>query len=69
MAHAVTAVQGLTAVDQTVKSQSAKPQPQTSTAIPKDTVTLSQTAKPAPAAAAATPPKASGDVDHDGDNH
>jgi hypothetical protein len=66
MANAVSAVSGLSALDQSIRSESAKPQTQTS-AIPKDTVTLSQTAKPA-STATTTTAKTSGDVDHDGDS-
>lgn len=68
MANAISAVQGLFALEQASHSQTTKPQPQAS-AIPQDKVTLSQNAKPAPAANQTTKTtQASGDVDHDGDS-
>jgi len=47
-------------------TQPPKPAANDKTAAPQDTVNISAAAK---AASQGQPPKASGDVDHDGDNH
>jgi hypothetical protein len=52
---------------QTTNQPAKKPQTTQQTATPQDTVTISASAKQA--LAGNTKPAASGDVDHDGDNH
>ena len=68
MSNSIQSLQAVNAHDQAAQTVQPPPKPATSqAAIPQDTVTISAAAKQAQASN--TKPAASGDVNHDGDNH